>query len=560
VHNAPGLSISVIESKTKGAPTAILRRGDGREFFLHSRFDPLDEARFLVKDVARRERTLYIVLGFGLGYHVKELLQRVPQSSHIIVLEPNSACLSGRILAEGGNQAKAWMLNSRLHFSPHQDPKLAPFSLTDRMAALRLLSLELFTHIPSTITDEQFYRSLLAEIRQNFPPSFHSRMSLLDTMLENHLQNFWANLPHSWNAAPVQNLRGKWSGRPLIIVSAGPSLNVALPILREIKGEALLLATGPTAGILTAHQIQPDLVITFDPFEANLGHFLGWDSAGIPLVYYHVIHRGILQMYRGPRFCFVMQDDAPLPLSTTSEKPDFWQGGSVAFSALQLAHHLDANPIIFVGQDFAFAGGHTHAGGCFVDQTFDIRALPADYIFVPGVDGNPVVTSRIYYSYLLYMQNYLFDFARRKPDVKHINTSRIGARIQGMDYLDLEQALNARQAHSQVPAREMISSALRRDQRIPQEARQAALRKWISELEQLLAMSANTDKLDNLFRKFRATSVYAQASKSYDDVHYVHEVRCRGDNIPAHTAAFLTRFKEHLQFVREELHKAGAGI
>ena len=552
-----GLSISVIDSKTKGVPTAVFRRADSHEFYLHSRFDPLEEARFLVKDVPRRERTLYVVLGFGLRYHVKELLQRLPQSSHIVEMEPDFACLSGRLLENADHQARAWIQNSRLHFIALHNPKVTPIYLADRQVRLRLLSLEMVIHIPSTLTAVSFYRTLGTEILQTFPTSFHSHLNSLDQMLENDLLNFWANLPHSWNAAPVKSLLDKWSGRPLIIVSPGPSLTDALPLLREAKSKALLLATGPAARILMAEQIRPDLVLSLDPYEANLAHFKGWDTADVPLVYYHRINRGIPALYSGPKIFFAMQDEPPIPMSRSSERSDFWRGGSVAFSALQLAHYLEANPIIFVGQDFAFAGGHTHARGFIGDQAFDTKALPKDYFMVPGIDGSPVVTSRIYHAYLLYMENYLLDFARLKPGVKHINTSRIGAMIRGMDYLALEQALATLAAPAQLSPRESITAALEQNQRILKEAQTAALKRWETELDHLLAQADKFKDFDRLFARFKATSVYAQAPRSYGDIYYLYETRYRGANNQLHLP-FLNRFKKHLQSVLEELRKIRA--
>ena len=138
--------------------------------------------------------------------------------------------------------------------------------------------------------------------------------------MENQLRNFWANLPHSWSAAPVQYLRDQWAGRRLIIVSAGPSLTEALPALRAARGTALLLATGTAARILVEHRILPDLVVSMDPFEANRAHFQGWDTSDVPLIYHHQIHRDIPATYTGPRFFFLMQDDPPLPMRTSLEK------------------------------------------------------------------------------------------------------------------------------------------------------------------------------------------------------------------------------------------------
>ena len=546
------VSVSLVESKIKGAPTAVFRRIDGREFYLHSRYDPLEEARFLVRDVPTRERVLYAVLGFGLGYHVKELLQRLPRSSHLIVLEPEQACLSGKLLQHGDSRTTAWMHNERLHFLGQQDPHAAQLYLADTMVRLRLLSFELVTHIPSTLTAESFYRALINGIPRGLPSSFHSHLNSLDRVMENDLQNFWANLPHSWHAAPVTCLHGKWSGRPLIIVSAGPSLTGALPILQEAGGRALLLATGSAAGILMARQIRPDLVVAVDPYEANVAHFQGWDHADVPLVYYHRINRGILSLYSGPRFFFLMRDDPPLPPDNPAEKPDFWQGGSVAFSALQLAHYLEANPIIFVGQDFAFAGGHTHAEGSVVDQTYDAGALPDDYFLVPGVHGKPVVTNRMYHSYLLYMQDYLLRYAASKPAVKHINTSQSGAMIQGMECRELDQVLAGRTGPAVFPSREMISSALARGRRIPREAQQAMLQPWITELGHLLAQAGQVHDFDRLFARFKTTSLYAQVARSYDDIYYLYEMRYRGDKNQG-PSVFMNRFRVHLQWIHEQL-------
>jgi hypothetical protein len=425
------------------------------------------------------------------------------------------------------------------------------------MTGLRLLSIELMTHLPSTLTAEVFYRGLLAEIRQNFQACFQSRLASLDTMLENHLQNFWANLPQSWRATPIEGLRNRWSDRPLIITAAGPSLTEALPILSASKGNALLLATGATARLLLEHEIPPDLVISFDPYRANLAHFQGWDTSTVPLVYYHQTYREVVDSYSGPRFYFLMQEDPPLPLMNAGEKSLFRQGGSVSFSALQLAHYLNANPIIFVGQDFAFPGNHTHAPGAGANIQIDPEALPGDYFRVPGVDGKPVITNRMYYSYLLYMQDYLLDYVKRNPGAKHINTSQAGAIIQGMESMPIEQALAMHREASHGSPRETIDSALRPSPAAPHKARKTTLKKWVAEIDRLVDPDAPLQTPDRLFARFKATSLCAQAARKYDDIFYLYEARFR-DRPEEERAEFLTRFMRHLQFLAEELRRIEA--
>lgn len=231
----------------------------------------------------------------------------------------------------------------------------------------------------------------------------------------------------------------------------------------------------------------------------------------------------------------------------------------MAFSALQLAHYLGANPIIFVGQDFAFRGGHTHAGGSLFDQTFDAEALPTDYLRVPGVDGNPVVTNRIYYSYLLYMQDYLLDFESRNPDIKHLNASRTGARIQGMDSVALEQALAGPGGNDLVSPSDMIHAALGQSRSVRIEAQRAALDKWAGASDRLLKRADQFSDFGSLFAVFKTTPLYAQAPRIYDDIYYLFETKYCSPEAAA-TPSFLNRFLKHLQFVSQELNKMGSSV
>jgi hypothetical protein len=554
VSDPVNLNVSLIRSDVPEAPTALCRRSDGHEFLLHSRQDPIKEARLLVKDTPLQERTLYVVLGFGLGYHVHELLKRIPGNSHVLVIEPYSACLSGSLNAQKNNRTWMWMReNRRLHFFAHHDARIASYSAADRLVSLRLLALQLFTHAPSCETDEAFYKTAISEIPQKFPNCFESRMAFIDKTLDNHLCNFWSNLPHSWNAAPVNQLKGAWKDRKLIIVSAGPSLADALPLLREMGNKAFLLATGTAVRILLENQIRPDLIISMDPFEANLAHFQGWDSADIPMAYYHQIYRGVLTAHPGKKFFYVMKNDRPIPLRGSKNDSTFVQGGSVALSALQLAHHMNATPIIFVGQDFSFPGGHTHVAGSIYNQSLDLNQLPNDFFMIPGVNGAPVITNHLYYSYLLYMQDFLFNFSRNHPVTRHINTSQIGASIQGMEPMTLAQALALPAVDDELSPRYVIESALVQNQRISPKARMVALNQWESELQRLLARSSAHDNFESLFDKFRSTATFAQAGRTYEDFYYLYEINYRKQHSSETATIFFNRFHNHLQFVLQQL-------
>ena len=66
-----------------GAPT--LRAG---KLFLHSRYQPVEEARGLVESAQLKPQRPVLVVGMGLGYHVRELLDREYETA---VVEPDAA-------------------------------------------------------------------------------------------------------------------------------------------------------------------------------------------------------------------------------------------------------------------------------------------------------------------------------------------------------------------------------------------------------------------------------------------------------------------------------------
>lgn len=62
----------------------LQQKVNNRVFYMHSSVDPQNEARMLMEDVQTAD--YYIVYGMGLGYHVRELLDKKPYSK-VIVLE-----------------------------------------------------------------------------------------------------------------------------------------------------------------------------------------------------------------------------------------------------------------------------------------------------------------------------------------------------------------------------------------------------------------------------------------------------------------------------------------
>ncbi|MFW5685589.1 MAG: hypothetical protein ACOC0O_02950, partial [Spirochaetota bacterium] len=61
----------------------LVRRG----VYVHSRHDPAREARRALAELVRRDPPVVVLIGLGLGYHVRELVDS--STADIIVFEPS---------------------------------------------------------------------------------------------------------------------------------------------------------------------------------------------------------------------------------------------------------------------------------------------------------------------------------------------------------------------------------------------------------------------------------------------------------------------------------------
>src|SRR5262245_56323665 len=74
LEEAPPLPEGALREGRGGDPTLCLRGEDGREVFLHSRYDPRGEARDQVTAAGVLPGDTVVLLGVGLGYGLEALL------------------------------------------------------------------------------------------------------------------------------------------------------------------------------------------------------------------------------------------------------------------------------------------------------------------------------------------------------------------------------------------------------------------------------------------------------------------------------------------------------
>ena len=82
----PSLEYEVSISQS-GLPNLSYVGIKGKKKYLLSKYDPAQEAKRFIKSLDISDATNFIVLGIGLGYHIKELIKTTSEHSRILVIE-----------------------------------------------------------------------------------------------------------------------------------------------------------------------------------------------------------------------------------------------------------------------------------------------------------------------------------------------------------------------------------------------------------------------------------------------------------------------------------------
>ncbi len=354
-----------IQAARSGDMTASVRREDGTEAFLHSRYDPAAEGARQVAEVRVGPIDTVVLLGMGLGYCVEALAGRLGPGNHLIVVEKEPALFEA---AAARPSFKKVLSRPRTYFFVGtQADRLYDF-LASHISVFLAAGFRLVRHPASLAAFPSYYGSFLKRIEdfvRTGGVTLRTAMYLSRISFANRMRNLEAYL-QSPGIAPVRN---RFAGRPGVVISAGPSLARNMHLLERVKGRAPLVAVSTAVKALLAKGIVPDFAVIIDYGTLSRRYFEDVPHAEkIPLVCDLKANAEAVGVYRGPKlFC----DDLLVNTMLGDFGPPKGQipsGSTVAHAAFHFVCYLGCDPVIFVGQDLAYTEGELHVPGTAVYQ------------------------------------------------------------------------------------------------------------------------------------------------------------------------------------------------
>ncbi len=385
-----------------------------------------------LKTIPLNEDTVYIITGFGTGFHVEQLLKILKPGAVVAVAEANVGWLKWLFSRK---DCRALLEDERLIL-------LTDFSNFDLLEAFELPNKRNVHHAlfaPTFVLNEKAYYPFCTRFCQEFDMRQKAQSTVVvDSKLWQ--KNALANLETLVNVPTLNVLKGKFSHLPLVLVSAGPSLDSAIPFLKKIQNKALIVSMNSSFRTLCKNKIHSHLTLALDPRPTTFYGFKDQPIGQTVLVTTHMVHPDVVKHFGHQIVTWNGQD--PLTHFVWSslgkdEGPALKVAGTVANLVGDLAHFLGCQKVCLVGQDLACTeSGKTHASDSIYN---DNGTLFMDTRVCREWSGNTLPKVFVESKLFFYLQ--IFNkMAASFPSIEFINTSVLGAKIDGIPYMDYADA------------------------------------------------------------------------------------------------------------------------
>jgi hypothetical protein len=440
----PGEDIKIFQ--TKSGHTGFFARGR----YLNSRYEPvkesINEVEKAVKSFGSVPKT-FCVLGSAGGFLVRAALDA--GSREVFVYEPDAEVLAAALgIVDFTADINRGLLKFAyrvekvyitVHHKVRMEPDLALVVVPGYLKAYPKAVSDIKERLVILVRDsEMVSQTVLARIKIWF-----------EYALENLLP--FATKPG------VEALKNLFPHVPVVIVSAGPSLDKNIGVLAEHKNKVVIISVGTSLAKLDRYGIVPHMSVAvesndirnqFDGISYTDKIFTALNLNCFPKLW-DMPFRGIFGLTGGAA------DNAWMLERLGRMESKIAVGGSVSNAAFSIAELMGADPIILIGQDLAFTdSGELHAKGIGLLGAEDIKPeiiakrndeaeLAKDgYYLIDGYHGGKVLSKSNLRNYLIWFEQSVSSVTVQGR--RAINCTEGGAKIAGFEQLPLSEVLGGR--------------------------------------------------------------------------------------------------------------------
>lgn len=421
---------------------------------LHCKKNPQIEALQEFKRIKPDFSTVVVIMGLGLGYAAKRFFK--DSKCKIVVFEPDLNILKFTLdnvdFSENLKSDRFFIATSVKEIIQVLD---SAFSYKNKVVISKLASSEkLYPELTSKLTDE--LNKIVPALNSNYATLFKN-------------SRFWVfsglyKLKGEKKDTALVALEGKFKNKTALIVSAGPSLDKNIEIIKQNRDKFILFCVNVAYKRLISEGIVPDFTVHLDITEVQT--IKNYDHSKTNIIAHSSAYAKIFEELGANKF-FTYYCKNDLLSRWLSEFcwfsiENYVTKGSVAHLAMSAAYNMGCSPIILTGQDLAFTDGKFYSSGsfwgdlCNIDdqgKAFESGAIndkskvknkleqfeKTRFIRVLGQNNEPVLTSIDYAGFISHFE----DFSNKHgSEISLINCSTGGANLEGFENKNLEEIVS----------------------------------------------------------------------------------------------------------------------
>lgn len=435
---------------------------------LHNKLNPLAEAQEIFAQAENNPAAIQLIYGLGLGY----LFQVVSAGSQgaVILYEPDLNILKvaftlvdfSKDIIKTNVYIADTLEKAGEYLYQKSNTKNTPLMLST--TAYRNLDEKNFNELVESLqrmvgqfgldlkyTRQKFYSLLRFEIR---------------------------NIPYLLKEKPLTAIKDFYKGKTAVVVSAGPTLDRNIEAIKKYRDRIVLLVVGTAMRTLAKHGITPDFLSIIETYDSSK-QIEGLDLSGVNFITEPFSNTNVRKFEFKNTYSHV---SANTPVNAFwselagVDMSEYFSKGTVSYTALNSARILGCSKIVLVGQDLAYIEGQCYSKDSaykdlecryseqnkkweitardfdkFVDAIsnspdIEVRKktavnrlanLNSCLYYVRGIRGDMIPTESVYAAFI----KPLTEFTEQFNDREYINTSLVGAQIDGFENMSLEEAL-----------------------------------------------------------------------------------------------------------------------
>lgn len=409
-------------------------------YFFNSK--PVDSyLRHWVSGFLKDEPSVIIIYGLGMGYpwnFLNDWLSTNP-SNKLFFIEDDVDLLATFLKS---SSAHALLSNSQTHLYFLRDN-----SWDERNFIKEVIYKNIFRkYITATLPYYQIhkndkYKSFKIYIEQRI---LNGRVGLSETfgLDTDHLTNFWTNYHLLVDSNIYSLLKDQFKDIPAIVVSAGPSLEKNIHLLKHLSNKALIIAGGTAVNVLNSNGIEPHIVVGVDPFNTFSERTALWTSFERPLFYALRMNKAALAALNNP----LVYLNAGVSLSLEKYYSEVLKisfveqnfGSNVGNASLTMASFLGCQLLVTIGVDLAYTDNKSYGPrlkkNALNPTVFKTKAFEK-MIQDRDIYGQPIKTLEKWL-----MESFWYgEFKLTHPQLHLINATEGGLGFPGVENATLEQ-------------------------------------------------------------------------------------------------------------------------